>query len=357
MRDFGKKITSSTLVSIIIDTFYRPKMLENAVSHILQQTYTNIELIIVNNGATKETIEYIEQVTKTDNRIKVVNFKENQFSWDDPHKLIRICYNAGLENTKGDLVFYQSDDDWVNFDFIEKMVNLFKNNEKCTTAIGRVVNCLYDGKVLNMYDVKERPTYINGYDLAIDYIKQENKLVQPNPGHSFVIKRDLLLKYGGFQDTFETHQILGIVAFGETGFDETALMYWGRSSEQQLNVKMSKLNFFWGKYFIQNLLDINYSLVISWKNNYNQKDVILLEKYLNFIILSSYYRVLITDLFSFRKPKKLSKLEIIFLKKIKFDFNALIRACIDFFKSTLIYKLFTIPLIIIHKLTTKHAFK
>ena len=46
-----------------------------------------------------------------------------------------------------------------------------------------------------------------------------------------------------------------------------------------LNVKMSKLNFFWGKYFIQNLLDINYSLVISWKNNYNQKDVILLEKY------------------------------------------------------------------------------
>ena len=97
MRDFGKKITSSTLVSIIIDTFYRPKMLENAVSHILQQTYTNIELVIVNNAATKETIEYIKKIKSIDSRIKVVNFTENQFSWEDPQMLIRICLNAGLD--------------------------------------------------------------------------------------------------------------------------------------------------------------------------------------------------------------------------------------------------------------------
>ena len=130
MRDFGKKITSTALVSVIIDTFYRPKMLDNAVSHILQQTYANIELIIVNNGATKETIEYIETVRKSDSRIKVVNFEENQFSWDDPQKLIRICLNAGLDVCVGDLVFYQSDDDWVEYDFIERMAKLFVNNDK-----------------------------------------------------------------------------------------------------------------------------------------------------------------------------------------------------------------------------------
>ena len=55
MRDFGKKITSSTLVSIIIDTFYRPKMLENAVTHILQQTYKNIEIIVSDNCSTDDT--------------------------------------------------------------------------------------------------------------------------------------------------------------------------------------------------------------------------------------------------------------------------------------------------------------
>ena len=355
MRDYGKKITSSTLVSIIIDTFYRPKMLENAVTHILKQTYKNIELIIVNNGATKETIEYIEQVTKTDNRIKVVNFKENQFSWDDPHKLIRICYNAGLENATGDLVFYQSDDDWINFDFIEKMVNLFQNNEKCTTAIGRVVNCLYNGKVLHMYDVKIRPTYINGYDLAIDYLKLENKLIQPNPGHSFVIKRDILIKYGGFQDTFETHQMLGIVPFGETGFDETALMYWGRNSEQQLNVKMNKLNFFWGKYFINNISDPKISILNTWGNNFLNKDLILLKNYLHFVILSSYYQVLITNFFTLKKSTQISNFEKNFLKKLNFDMAAFKFGFQEFYYRSFIYKLYLILIIISKKITKKYV--
>lgn len=350
MRDFGKKITSSTLVSIIIDTFYRPKMLKNAVTHILKQTYTNIELIIVNNGATRETIEYIEDVIKTDSRIKVINFTENQFSWDDPHKLIRICYNAGLENATGDLVFYQSDDDWVNFDFIEKMVNLFVKNEKCTSAIGRVVNCLYNGKVINMYDIKERAIYINGFDLAMDYILKENKIVQPNPGHSFVFKREILLKYGGFQDTFETHQILGIAAFGETGFDETALMYWGRSSEEQLNVQMNKLNFFWGTYFIKNIFDSKNSIIKNWQNTFRSTDVILLENYLNFVILSSYYQVKITNIFRFKITKQISDFDIEYLKKLNFDFLAFKFSFFEFFNRSYIYKLYSISTIIIKKL-------
>jgi glycosyltransferase involved in cell wall biosynthesis len=350
MRDYGKKITSSSLVSVIIDTFYRPKMLKNAVTHILEQTYTNIELIIVNNGATKETIEYIEEVIKTDSRIKVVNFEENQFSWDDPHKLIRICYNAGLENATGDLVFYQSDDDWVNFDFIEKMVNLFVNNEKCTSAIGRVVNCLYNGKVINMYDVKERATYINGFDLAMDYILKENKIVQPNPGHSFVFKREILLKYGGFQDTFETHQILGIVAFGETGFDKSALMYWGRSSEEQLNVQMNKLNFFWGKYFINNILDPKNSILKNWESNFKSKDVTLLENHLNFVILSSYYKVKFTNFFRLKITNHISDYDIEYLKNLNFNFLAFKFGFFEFFNRSFMYKLYSISTIIIKKL-------
>jgi glycosyltransferase involved in cell wall biosynthesis len=354
---YGKKITENVLVSVIIDTFYRPEMLKNAVEKILHQTYQNIELIIVDNGSTIETKNYLKKIKEENHKIKIIRFENNQFSWDDPHKLIRICYNAGLENANGDLIFYQSDDDWVNFDFIEKMVYLFIRNEKCTTAIGRVVNCLYNGKIINMYDVRERPVYLNGYDLAIDYLKEENKLIQPNPGHSFVIKKDILLKYGGFQDTYETHQMLGIVPFGQTGFDKTALMFWGRSSEKQLNVQMNKLNFFWGRYYINNIINPEISLIKNWKLHFSKSDVILLENYLNHTILSSYYKVIITNFFNFRKSNKFNNVEIEYIENLTFNIKAFSNALINFYKTTLFFKVIIMPKMILNKLFSYYATK
>jgi glycosyltransferase involved in cell wall biosynthesis len=299
MRDYGKKITSSSLVSVIIDTFYRPKMLENAVTHILDQTYKNIELIIVNNGATKETIEYIESIIKTDTRIKVVNFNENQFSWDDPQKLVRICFNAGLDACIGDLVFYQSDDDWIEFDFIERMVKLFINNDQCITAIGRVANAKPSGEIINYYPIVDRPTYVEGLDLSIDFITKKFKINQENPGHSFVIKRDILNKYGRFQDTFEKQQILGIVPFGISGFDPEAIMYWGRH-DIQLNSIGTKRLIFWDKYMLKNIESQNESFINIWKLNFGAEYAQLMEVYCHSVILSGYYQIVFSYLFAFK---------------------------------------------------------
>jgi len=299
MRDFGKKISSSSLVSVIIDTFYRPIMLKNAVTHILKQTYKNIELIIVNNGATKETIEYIEEVIKIDTRIKVVNFEENQFSWDDPQKLVRICYNAGLDACVGDLVFYQSDDDWVEFDFIERMVKLFVNNDQCITAIGRVANAKPNGEIINFYPIVNRPIYLDGFDLSIDFITKKYKISQENPGHSFVIKRDILNRYGRFQDTFEKHQILGIVPFGITGFDSEAIMYWGRH-DVQLNSIGTKKIIFWEKYMLKNIDSQEDSFIQIWELNFGIKYAKMIETYCHSVVLIGYYQIIFSYLFNFK---------------------------------------------------------
>jgi len=299
MRDFGKKITSSTLVSIIIDTFYRPKMLENAVTHILQQTYKNIELVIVNNGATKETIDFIEYIKNTDSRIKIVNFTENQFSWEDPQMLIRICLNAGLDATNGDLVFYQSDDDWVAIDFIERMVKLFVNNEKCITAIGRVVNSKPDGTIINFCKINKRNTYLNGVDLALDVAQRTNKFTQPNPGHSYVIKKDLLIRYGKYQDIFESHQLFGIIPFGDTGFDPDALMYWGRHNSQLNSIGTRKI-IFWDKYMVYNLENFEYSFYNIWEKNFGIENAIIIKKYCHSIITSGYYQTIFTYIFKYK---------------------------------------------------------
>ena len=143
---------------------------------------------------------------------------------------------------------------------------------------------------------------------------------------------------------------MGIAAFGETGFDETALMYWGRSSEEQLNVQMNKLNFFWGTYFIKNIFDSKNSIIKNWQNTFRSTDVILLENYLNFVILSSYYQVKITNIFRFKITKQISDFDIEYLKKLNFDFLAFKFSFFEFFNRSYIYKLYSISTIIIKKL-------
>jgi glycosyltransferase involved in cell wall biosynthesis len=326
MADYGKLLPENPLVSVIIDTYYRPELLKRAVNCILEQSYRNIELIIVNNAATSETIRYLSELERQNKGVVFVHFKENQFSWDDPHMIVRICYNAGLEVATGDIVFYQSDDDWVAGDFIERMVKLFVENPKCTTAIGRVVNSLSDGTILNMYPVKERETYIDGHLLALDFLNGTHKLVQPNPGHSFVIKRDILIKQGGFQDIFEYHQMLGIVPFGVTAFDPEALMFWGRGPEQ-LNVKLNNMNsFFWGSYFINNIKHPRYSLIKMWRDNFGEKEASKVEKYLHTVIMQAYYRMVFTNFFNGRlnTKSKFTSEDLEYMKNIPFEHSTLL---------------------------------
>jgi hypothetical protein len=58
------------------------------------------------------------------------------------------------------------------------------------------------------------------------------------PGTIFTIKRDVLVKAGGFHPSLENSQMYGIVPFGVTGFDESAVLYW-RSHEGQLNLSLT----------------------------------------------------------------------------------------------------------------------
>lgn len=224
------------VVSIIIDTYYRPKLLACAVQSLLEQTYKNIEIVIVDNGSTPETKDLIKEFQASDARVKVFRFDENQFSWDDPLILVRNCYNAGLGLSTGELIYYQSDDDWVAPDFIERMVALFQENPACVTAMGVAVGVHPDGREVSSVALNQRPRFMPGHEMALAAI--DGLPVYSNPGLSFVMRRDALQAAGGFHECFEHHLLYGLAAFGVTGFDAEAKMYW-RYHEGQLNKSLS----------------------------------------------------------------------------------------------------------------------
>ena len=224
------------LVSIIIDTYYRPALLREAVEALQNQTYDRIEIVIVNNAATPETVAYLHELQTREPRVRLVHFTQNQFSWDDPQMMVRTCYNAGLRASRGELIFHQADDDWVAPDFFERMVRLFVENERCTTAIGLPVSAYPDGSFKSYKQDNKRPRYMPGHELALAVLGRNGGYA--NPGFCFVMRRNALERAGGFHEALDIQLMFGVVPFGVTGFDPKALMYW-RRHELQLNKLMT----------------------------------------------------------------------------------------------------------------------
>jgi len=73
-------MNKKNLFTVIMDTYYRPELLKDAVNAVFRQTHENIELILVNNGATSETVDYLLELSELDRRVKLVHFKEKHQS-------------------------------------------------------------------------------------------------------------------------------------------------------------------------------------------------------------------------------------------------------------------------------------
>jgi len=215
-----------------MDTYYRPAMLKVAVEALFRQTYENLEIILVNNGATEETVEYLHQVEKLDKRVKLIHFKENQFSKEDPAMMVN-CWNAGLEASTGDYIWYQSDDDYIADDYAERMVALFQGNSECTTAAGRTVTIDSQGKErrATRREVNYRSRYMPGHLLALDK-SRGGIILFAAPSCIFTMKRDELVKAGGFHRAMPRNEIYGVVPFGVTGYDDDAIFYYRRHEGQ-----------------------------------------------------------------------------------------------------------------------------
>lgn len=103
------------LVSIITVTFNAEKHLEQALDSILSQTYSNIELIVIDGGSTDQTLQIIRA------REDKVDFWQSE-----PDGGIYDAMNKGLRLARGEWVAFKNADDWFFPDAVEKFV-FFQN--------------------------------------------------------------------------------------------------------------------------------------------------------------------------------------------------------------------------------------
>ena len=270
------------IISIIIDCYYGLDLVKQSVQSVLNQDYRNIELIIVDNGAKEDVSEYLYSIYKKNTNIGLIKFKENQFSWDDTERIAVICWNAALLNCKGDIVSHLSYDDMLSYDCCSRMAKLFTDNDNCVTAGPLPVSIDINGNINKEFSDRlkfdnRRPRYIDGKKLAIDYVTGNPKKYFSAPGGVLFVRKNIILKTGGFDRSSDITQIIKFSIYGDSGFDPEAKLYW-RHHEGQLNKIAKKKGVVWCTE-LQSVVK-NESIIEIWERLFAQDQVKLLRNFI-----------------------------------------------------------------------------
>ena len=94
--------------------------LEKTLNSILKQSYNNIEIIISNNCSTDKTNTFLEEISKTDKRIKLFNQKEQILAGEN--------FQFVLDQSTGKYFRWNAADDLMSHDYIEENLNFLENN-------------------------------------------------------------------------------------------------------------------------------------------------------------------------------------------------------------------------------------
>ena len=270
------------IISIIIDCYYGLDLVKQSVQSVLNQDYRNIELIIVDNGAKEDVSEYLYSIYKKNTNIGLIKFKENQFSWDDTERTAVICWNAALLNCKGDIVSHLSYDDMLSYDCCSRMAKLFTDNDNCVTAGPLPVSIDINGNINKEFSDRlkfgnRRPRYIDGKKLAIDYVTGNPKKYFSAPGGVLFVRKNIILKTGGFDRSSDITQIIKFSIYGDSGFDPEAKLYW-RHHEGQLNKIAKKKGMVWCT-GLQTVVT-NENIIEIWRELFTRNQVQLLNKFI-----------------------------------------------------------------------------
>lgn len=125
------------MVTVIIPVYNVEKYLERCVTSVLEQTYKNLEIILVDDGSTDNSSLMCDNLSLMDKRIKVIH-KENQG--------LGYARNSGLEIAHGQYVTFVDSDDYIDSDLIANLVEAVKKAE-IDTSIGGYKRVKDDGTV------------------------------------------------------------------------------------------------------------------------------------------------------------------------------------------------------------------
>lgn len=155
------------LVSIIVPVYKVEKYLDRCVQSLINQTYKNLEIILVDDGSPDTCGKMCDGYAQKDKRIKVIHKQNGGMS---------SARNAGLDIAKGEYLAFVDSDDWVHENFIQTLFDKLKEHKAdvvCCSVIDMIENT---GEEIPNIPVQS-DTAIKGTEILKKYYENYTKIL------------------------------------------------------------------------------------------------------------------------------------------------------------------------------------
>lgn len=150
---------SSELISIIIPVYNVEKYLDRCLKSVIGQSYSNLEIILIDDGSTDHCPKMCDDWSQKDNRIKVFHKKNAGLG---------MARNTGLDNASGDYVFFIDSDDYIELDTVKKCVSTAADTKAEIVIYG--FNNVRDDKVVGAYPPKAEKRYYSDAEVQDEFL-------------------------------------------------------------------------------------------------------------------------------------------------------------------------------------------
>lgn len=189
-------------VSIVVPIYKVEKYLKRCVDSILNQTYSNLEIILVDDGSPDQCGNIADGYAANDHRVSVVH---------KPNGGLSDARNAGMEHVTGEYTLFVDSDDWLERNMVEEMVRLSHQHKADVVQVGFYYAFDDYLQIDNRHNsCEDEPTVLDNQHLMLELVVNDKvknfawgKLYKTN-----LIKEIAFLKGVLFEDVFWSHQVM-----------------------------------------------------------------------------------------------------------------------------------------------------
>lgn len=185
------------LVSVIIPTYNRAHMLCDCIDSILRSTYTNLEIIVVDNKSTDQTVDLVRSKYQEKAQVRIMKLKKNMMAAGGR--------NAGIKRANGDYLLFVDNDNIVCPDMIQRLVEEMEQD----THIGLVgplsIDKYNNDKIwlasgdYNFFTSRPKTLYSGKRVEEVVLNKHYKTCYSPNV---MMVRNDVIKAVGGFSRTY-----------------------------------------------------------------------------------------------------------------------------------------------------------
>ena len=239
-------------ISIIVPVYNVEKYLGKCIESILNQTFRDFELILVDDGSTDSSGKICDEYSLKDSRIKVIH-KENGG--------LSSARNTGLDIAKGEYIGFVDSDDWIEMDMYEILYKLIKTSGKDMANIG--FSAIYEDRIEKWTDNKK--IILNREESLIELLKHRyfGNYIWANLYSKKIFKNIRFTEKIKFEDIDIMYKLLN---------NSNGIVSQGISKYNYIQRKDSTIDEFFSKKYMEdfNIQKIYFSREIWFKENYPQ---------------------------------------------------------------------------------------